>query len=494
MSQPPIPPIPPKPPVPNQTPVTSAENVNAPVQDSQAANTPTGGKPKRSDPRCRLALFFSVLSLLIFLLIRLAYKATIFLAASPLLWIVLGLGIISLITGLVLVLIFISACRRQKKPWILKSLMIFGILGVSIHYLIRVIIIIFFATAQAAMVVGGLALCTPQGMMVVSAVCMIDKAIKDHMANSTGPEWRMIKVDYLGSNLPETPGKASFLLTNTGPHKIKAMRGKLHAWSLFHVDKTIIFETTAPLEPNQTLRVDFMLDGFGGKAKDIIEGKNNDVQAVATNTANYLDENLPEDVPRAFKSSGPAPLPPNPQPEIAYHLRFQMQNMTTSDGTRYVAWLGNMELADKNAFFEVMRDFTSPEWKMIKVEKIDNEDNPGQASFRLINNGKLTIASMKGKFHVMGITKDHLEKTVTLSPDKPLAPGESMVFTLPAGSESDLAGQIILRESKNDLKLGNKEQTSYLMRFQLQELHTSDGRKIWIWFGDLKGDIQPEDK
>ncbi len=487
------PPIPPIPPLQNQLPVETAATPSVPAQDDLVANKPARKKHKLLTTFF-MSLFFGLMSLFIFWLSREGFKESFVWLFSGFTWIILGLGIVFLIAGFGMGVYFFVTNWQRKIKAIFGGLAIFGTLGLSIHFLIKVLIAICVSTGQVTILAGLMSLRTPQGIAVASIINMIDSGIKNYMANATGPEWRMIKIEYLGSDLPETPGKASFSLINTGPHKISALKGNFHAWTLFHAEKVVTFESSTPLEPGESIRIDFPLDNFGGQVKDIIDGKNNNAFAAAGNAYCYL-ESKRTDQPRTPVRDQPAVVI-NPKPDIDYHLRFQLQKMETSDGRRYVAWLGNMEIADKNAFFEMMRDFTSPEWKMIQVKHINdkNSEQPYRASFRLTNTGKLTIASMKGKFHVMDITDGHVEKTVTLTPEKPLTPGDSMVFHLSAGSESELAEHIIARESEYDNRVGNKEQTSYLMRFQLQELHTSDGRKIWIWFGELKGNIKAEEK
>ena len=437
-----------------------------PPGEPEPVTTPTR---KRLGVFLILSLVFSLVSWLCLSGSRWAAKPfAVILTEVP--WALLAIGAALVpVAGILALISFARALRfRRRGHAALSILGPLAAMGFALAALVKAIWAIIKALFITTVLLAAM---SPCGAMVLCAFLSLPQAIRNEMTHRVNPEWRMIRVEYLGSDLPDARGKVSFSFVNTGPLSVAHMEGKLHVWDADHIEMPVTIKPRKPIGPGESVRVDHPLDDFGRRARRIIE----EAGKAGPLTTQPVTLNRPE--------------------ADGYYLRFQLKSMTTGEGKRHVIWPGNLEIADKNWFFESMRDFANPEWRMIRVDYLppDATGDAAGMSFRLTNGGEWTLADFKGKLQVMDISEGHMEKTVTLSPGEPLAPGQSMRFDLPAGAESALARRIISRGSEIDRLIGNQDQTTYLLRFQLQEFHTRDGRKIFVWFGKLKGDLEPHE-
>ncbi len=97
------------------------------------------------------------------------------------------------------------------------------------------------------------------------------------------------------------------------------------------------------------------------------------------------------------------------------------------------------------------------------------------------------VAQLKGRLYIMDIEEGHVEKEVQLNPEGAMAEGETVMFALDAGKESESADKIITSRRAYDRAIINEEQTSCIFRFQLQTMKTADGKVHAIdWLGNLK--------
>ena len=322
-----------------------------------------------------------------------------------------------------------------------------------------------WAGAKTAALFGAMMLAmTPWGAFVVCTWAGLAQEERVEMQNSLQPKWRMVQVEYAGANPPESPENISFTLTNTGPHAIAQMDGHLHVWnSIEHAKVALPVKPEEPLNPGGSIRLNFPLDENGRQVFNIVEGVESDHGQPAHAATQAAEED--------------------------FHLRYQLHRLTSQDGDAFEIRSGNLEPLKCAPAYGFKRALTNPEWGLVKVEYLGMQTaaHPGRAAFGLRMPDSYRVTWLKGKLQVIDIEAGHVEKEVQLNPEGAMAPGESAVFALPAGKESQLADKIITGRSAYDRSVGNKEQTSHIVRFQLQKMKTVDGQTYAIdWLGELK--------
>ena len=174
-----------------------------------------------------------------------------------------------------------------------------------------------------------------------------------------------------------------------------------------------------------------------------------------------------------------------------FQLRYQLKRLTCRDGGVFEIRSGNIEPLKFASAYDFKRGLANPEWGLVKVKHLGMQTAayPGRAAFELKMPDDYRVTWLKGKLQVIDIEEGHVEKEVQLKPQAAMAQGESVVFALPAGKESELADKIITGRSAYDRAVGNDEQTSHIVRFQLQKMKTADGQIYTInWLGELKKD------
>ncbi len=152
---------------------------------------------------------------------------------------------------------------------------------------------------------------------------------------------------------------------------------------------------------------------------------------------------------------------------------------------------GNLEPLNCALAYDFKRGLTNPEWRLVQVEYLGMQTaaHPGRAAFSLRMPDRFRLTWLKCKLQVIDIEEEHVEKQVQLNLESTTAQDESVVFALSAGEESELADRIITGRSAYDRSVGNDEQTSHIVRFQLQAMKTAEGQEYAIdWLGELKED------
>ena len=306
----------------------------------------------------------------------------------------------------------------------------------------------------------------PWGAMAISLLAGLGEQERADMQGSLQPEWRVIRVEYAGTNADKSTESISFNLTNTGPHTIAQMEGYLHVWdSLEHAKIALPVKPEEPLGPGGSIRLNFPLDEKGRQVLDIVK--------------------KPE------SSHGQALHAATQAADADVHLRYQLHRLTGPDNQAFEIRSGNLEPVNCAPAYRFERGLTNPEWRLVKVEYLGMQTAayPGQAAFSLRMPDSYRVTWLKGRLQVIDIEEGHVEKEVQLNPEGAIAQGESVVFALPAGKDSESADKIITGRSAYDRAVGNDEETSYILRFQLQTMKTADGRTYAIdWRGEIKED------
>lgn len=418
---------------------------------------------KRSNVILWLWLSFSLVATVCFLLTWAIVSATalaIFVAWAPFL-----IGICLLVTAGVFAMIAIISliCNPSGKSPILSVLCV--LVGAGSVWGLHKAASAMWAGAKTTVLVGGLLLAmSPWGRIAVLAWAELEEKERAEMKSSLKPKWKMIRVEYTGANPPESPKSISFVFTNTGPHAIVMAEGDLNVWnSMEHAQIDLPMKPKAALKPGGSIRLNFPLNEQGRQVFNIIQG---------------------------IASDGDQPAGSATQPAGGeFHLRYRLSRLIDRKGKIFEIRSGNIEPSKFASAYDFKRGLTNPEWGLITVKYLgmQTQAHPGRAAFSLTTPHDHSVTGLKGKLNVIDIEAGHVAKDVELSFKPALSPRDSVVFALDAGKESELADKIITARTAYDRAVGNDEQTSHIVRFQLAEMKTVGGKTHTInWLGEFK--------
>lgn len=436
------------------------------------------GKKKRSTVFLWLWLAFSLVAILCF------WATVVTVDRSPgaviIMWVpfLIGVGLV-LVAGIFAVIAIASflsspSWKSAVLPFVCVCTGIVSLWGV-----VRATIALLWGGAKAVAMVAPLVLpliaIHPWGAVAVCAWMEMEKAERDKMENSLQPEWQLVQVEYAGLTPPEAPEGLSLKFTNTGPHAITEMRGSLHVWNTMELAKVDLpISLKEPLGPGESVSLNLPLDETGIKVRRIIES---------------ADSGNPDSVEDPVED----PVEDGVEPVVdrVAHLRYKLQRLTDQSGEVFEIRWGNLEPQNGTAFYGITRGLDNSEWRRVSVEYLGMQTaaNPGRAAFGLSMPDDYQIASLKGKLHVIDIKEGHVEAKVELHPPQALAPGDVVVFALPAGPDSQLADKIITSRTAYDQAIGNDIEASHFVRFQLRTMKTDNGKTYSVnWLGMLKED------
>ena len=425
----------------------------------------SGGRPVKKRSRAVLWLWLtsSLLAIFCFLLTHMLVMD------SPLaivvMWVpfLIGIGLL-LLGGLFALVAAVSFLRHRSLKSPILSLVCVAAGAGSVWGLVKAAGAMWTGVKTAALFGTLLVAMHPLGMVTIGLLAGLEAEERAAMESSVRPEWRMIRAEYAGVDLPGSPGCLSFTLTNTGPHAAAQLDGHLHVWNAVqHAKIAMPVEPEELLQPGGSIRLNCPLDEEGRRVLNMLEGEVPDQDQPAPGEPQAADA--------------------NPQ------LRYQLHRLTRPDGERFEIRSANLEPANCPFGYARKRDLTSPEWRLVKVEYLGMQSpgHPGRAAFNLRMPQNYRLTRLKGTVHVLDIEEKGVEKEVELDREEGMQPGESVVFALPAGKDSELADGLIKDRSAYDQTVGNADQTSYILRFQVQAMKTADGQSLGInWLGGVE--------